>query len=121
LCNYQNSYPIIAPEMILGNGHNHTIDWWALGILLYEMLVGIPPFYDKNKSKMYYLITNCTFKFPDQAKHGFSVTKEAQDLITKVPLPFDPCSCWTRIRRRDWGRRVTRRRSSPTPTSKESI
>ena len=39
----------LAPEMILGSGHDHTLDWWALGILIYEMIIGIPPFYNKNK------------------------------------------------------------------------
>jgi serum/glucocorticoid-regulated kinase 2 len=38
----------LSPEMIMGSGHDHTLDWWALGILIYEMLVGIPPFYHKN-------------------------------------------------------------------------
>jgi len=38
----------LAPEMIEGTGHDHSLDWWALGILVYEMLVGIPPFYNKN-------------------------------------------------------------------------
>lgn len=44
---------ILAPEMIIGIGHDHTLDWWALGILMYEMIVGIPPFYDKNRNKMF--------------------------------------------------------------------
>lgn len=38
----------LAPEMIEGSGHDHSLDWWALGILVYEMLIGIPPFYNKN-------------------------------------------------------------------------
>ena len=43
----------LAPEMIEGTGHDHSLDWWALGILVYEMLIGIPPFYNKNQHVMY--------------------------------------------------------------------
>lgn len=38
----------ISPEMLEGTGHDHTLDWWAFGIVLYEMLIGIPPFYHSN-------------------------------------------------------------------------
>ena len=48
----------LAPEMINGTGHDQTLDWWTLGILIYEMVVGIPPFYNQNKHKMYELIEN---------------------------------------------------------------
>jgi serum/glucocorticoid-regulated kinase 2 len=37
----------LAPEMVTTAGHTHSIDWWALGVLIYEMVVGIPPFYHK--------------------------------------------------------------------------
>lgn len=38
----------LSPEMVLGFNHSYTTDWWALGCLIYEMTVGIPPFYDNN-------------------------------------------------------------------------
>lgn len=48
----------ISPEMIQGTGHDHTLDWWAYGTLIYEMLVGVPPYYDKNQHKMFTNIEN---------------------------------------------------------------
>ena len=47
----------LAPEIIIGAGHNKMADWWSYGALLYEMLFGIPPFYSENVDKMYELIT----------------------------------------------------------------
>ena len=38
----------LAPEIITGEGHNKPVDRWSVGILIYEMIVGIPPFYHRN-------------------------------------------------------------------------
>lgn len=70
--------------MIAGSGHDHTLDWWALGILMYEMIIGIPPFYNKNKHQMYYFITHAPIRWPDKERHGLSVSEDAKDLITRV-------------------------------------
>lgn len=71
----------LAPEMLIGNGHDYTVDWWALGILIYEMIVGIPPFFNRNKHKMYNLIKSGSINFPDPIKHKIMVSDDAKDLI----------------------------------------
>lgn len=70
-------------------GHNHAVDWWAIGILIYEMIVGFPPFYHKNQSTMYELIEKFPVKFPDPDKHKILMSEEVKDLITKL-LEKDP-------------------------------
>ena len=67
--------------MLANKGHDHTVDWWTLGILLYEMIVGIPPFFHKNKHRMYFLIQEASVTFPTLEKHNIYVSPEAQDLI----------------------------------------
>lgn len=36
----------IAPEVLLNKGHSTAVDWWSLGVLIYEMMVGITPFFN---------------------------------------------------------------------------
>ena len=46
------SYAYLAPEMVLKKGHNHMVDWYNVGVLLYEFLVGLPPYFSKDNNIM---------------------------------------------------------------------
>ncbi|KAK2066634.1 hypothetical protein P8C59_000433 [Phyllachora maydis] len=70
----------LAPELLLGNGYNKTVDWWTLGVLLYEMLTGLPPFYDETVNEMYRKILSEPLHFPS---HDV-VPPAAKDLLTKL-------------------------------------
>jgi serum/glucocorticoid-regulated kinase 2 len=74
----------LSPEMIIGSGHDHTVDWWTVGILLYELLVGITPFFHRNQHRMHYLIQECPVTFPDSNKFGIEISSNAKDLIKKL-------------------------------------
>merc|ERR1712045_602905 len=54
----------LAPEIVTGQGHGKGVDWWTLGILIYEMLASFPPFYDENTLSTYRKIIKCKIKFP---------------------------------------------------------
>ena len=60
--------------MINGKGHDYTLDWWTLGVTMYEMLVGLTPFYNKNKQTMYELIQFSPVEFPTFDVHGFELS-----------------------------------------------
>jgi len=56
----------IAPELLKGQKYGKAVDWWSFGILLYEMMFGRTPFYDKNRKLMFYRIMNTDPTFPPQ-------------------------------------------------------
>ncbi|XP_065361148.1 cAMP-dependent protein kinase catalytic subunit 3 [Calliphora vicina] len=68
----------LAPEIIQSKGHNRAVDWWALGILIYEMLVGYPPFYDENPFGIYEKILGGKIEWP---RHMDPIAK---DLVKKL-------------------------------------
>ncbi|OVA19068.1 Protein kinase domain [Macleaya cordata] len=50
----------VAPEIIIGNGHDFSVDWWGLGVVLYEMLYGATPFRGINRKETFYRILTKT-------------------------------------------------------------
>jgi serine/threonine protein kinase len=55
----------IAPEILLNQGHSKPVDWWTLGILIYEMLAGFPPFQDEDPMNIYRKIINTKPRYPE--------------------------------------------------------
>lgn len=53
----------LAPEILENKGHGKAVDWWSLGTLMYEMLCGLPPFYDQNMQRMYDKILHAELRF----------------------------------------------------------
>ncbi|KAL5450393.1 AGC protein kinase Gad8 [Paraphaeosphaeria minitans] len=70
----------LAPELLTGAGYTKTVDWWTLGVLLYEMLTGLPPFYDENTNDMYRKILTEPLHFPGPE----IVPPAARDLLTRL-------------------------------------
>jgi len=54
----------LAPEIILNEGHDKAVDCWALGVLIYEMIAGIPPFYADDPMEVYEKILSSALTFP---------------------------------------------------------
>ncbi|KAF8546863.1 Pkinase-domain-containing protein [Imleria badia] len=73
----------IAPELLESQGYTKTVDWWTLGVLLYEMMTGLPPFYDENVNTMYQRILMDPLVFPPD------ISGEAKSVMTGL-LQRDP-------------------------------
>jgi serine/threonine protein kinase len=72
----------LAPEIIHSKGHGKSVDWWALGVLVFEMLAGYAPFSHENTFETYQLILRGRPEFPDH------FDPHAKDFIKKL-LVFD--------------------------------
>ncbi|KAI4382351.1 hypothetical protein MLD38_008325 [Melastoma candidum] len=75
----------IAPEIITGVGHTSAVDWWALGILLYEMFYGYTPFRGKTRQKTFANVLHKDIKFPGSK----AVSLQAKQLMYSL-LHRDP-------------------------------
>lgn len=72
----------LAPEILENKGHGKAVDWWALGTFLYEMLTGLPPFYDTNVQRMYHKILHEPLRFPKG--EGKQLSENARELLKGI-------------------------------------
>lgn len=76
----------LAPEILLGTGHAYTADWWSVGVILFELLVGIPPFNAEHPQTIFDNILNRKIPWPEVPDE---MSLEAHDLIDRL-LTEDP-------------------------------
>jgi len=75
----------LAPEILEGNGYGKSADWWSYGTLLFEMLNGLPPFYDEDVQEMYTKILSAELEIPE------FISDEGADILCKL-LDRDPAT-----------------------------
>uniref|UniRef100_A0A8D0A2E6 non-specific serine/threonine protein kinase n=1 Tax=Sander lucioperca TaxID=283035 RepID=A0A8D0A2E6_SANLU len=71
----------IAPEVILRQGYGKPVDWWAMGVILYEFLVGCAPFFGDTPEELFGQVISDEIIWPEEDE---ALPQEAQDLITKL-------------------------------------
>ncbi|XP_064187537.1 microtubule-associated serine/threonine-protein kinase 3-like isoform X3 [Anguilla rostrata] len=71
----------IAPEVILRQGYGKPVDWWAMGIILYEFLVGCVPFFGDTPEELFGQVVSDEIIWPDGDD---ALPGDAQDLITRL-------------------------------------
>ncbi|XP_033107299.1 microtubule-associated serine/threonine-protein kinase 4-like isoform X2 [Anneissia japonica] len=71
----------IAPEVILRQGYGKPVDWWSMGVCLYEFLVGCPPFFGDTAEELFLQAVNVQLEWPEEEE---MLSHESVDLITKL-------------------------------------
>ena len=77
----------LAPEVLDRKGHGTCVDWWGLGMVLFEMLTGLPPWYTTDRKKLFARIRTAALKFPSFA----AISPEAKSIIAQL-LNRDPAA-----------------------------
>lgn len=72
----------VAPEILEGNGYDEKVDVWSVGVVLYIMLAGFPPFYGERVEEVFDMVLKGNLRFPFRVFGNFnSVVK---DLLRKM-------------------------------------
>lgn len=66
----------MAPEIINSSGHDLNVDWWAIGIIIYELVIGCTPFQNDDETILKTKIKNGLVEFPDRTKYKIKYTNE---------------------------------------------
>jgi len=70
----------LAPEILRRNGHGKAADWWSLGALLFEMLMGMPPFYSRDRDRLFEKILHSELRFPNYfSRNSQSILRELME------------------------------------------
>ena len=77
----------VAPEILEGGDYGKEVDVWSLGVILYILLCGFPPFYEEHTPKLFSIIKKGEYNFP--SPYFDIVSESAKDLIKKI-LVVDP-------------------------------
>jgi len=77
----------VAPEILHGKGYDIAVDYWSIGVILYVMLCGFPPFSEDSNEKLFDMIKTGNYEFP--SPQWDPISDYAKDLIKKL-LVVDP-------------------------------
>ena len=79
----------LAPELLLRQPHTASVDWWGLGVCLYEFMTGVPPFSDESPEAVFDNILALRLEWPSLEDGDEPLTSEAVTAITSL-LALDP-------------------------------
>uniref|UniRef100_A0A8C7SQN8 Serine/threonine-protein kinase greatwall n=1 Tax=Oncorhynchus mykiss TaxID=8022 RepID=A0A8C7SQN8_ONCMY len=76
----------LAPELLLGKPHDCMVDWWALGVCLFEFLTGVPPFNDETPQLVFQNILNRDIPWPDGEEELSHNSRNAIEILLTVDM-----------------------------------
>ncbi|XP_068160338.1 serine/threonine-protein kinase greatwall [Antennarius striatus] len=76
----------LAPELLLGKQHDFMVDWWALGVCLFEFLTGVPPFNDETPQLVFQNILNRDIPWPEEEEELSANSRDAIEILLTTDM-----------------------------------